>query len=121
MLSYPRRLPSGHFTCYLNRTYHVLTTFTYFPLDMEDLEAYVAGRLAANGNAKLPWRSRPRGFHSPTSPVKLSRTVFSHGASAGAKNSRVVPATFGGVSALPYKSTSGESRRNASPGSGPKC
>src|SRR5271166_3172663 len=26
MLSYPRRLPSGHFTCYLNRTYHVLTT-----------------------------------------------------------------------------------------------
>src|ERR1035437_11061781 len=26
MLSYPRRLQSGHFTCYLNRTYHVLTT-----------------------------------------------------------------------------------------------
>jgi len=26
MLSYNRRLPSGHFTCYLNRTYHVLTT-----------------------------------------------------------------------------------------------
>src|SRR5438309_11500967 len=26
MLSYPRRLPSGHFTCYLNRTYHVLPT-----------------------------------------------------------------------------------------------
>ncbi len=95
--------------------------FTHFPLDMEDLEAYVAGRLSANGSAKLPWRSRPRGFRSPTSPVKLSRTVFSHGASAGAKNSRVVPATFGGVSALPYKSTSGESRRNASPGSGPKC
>ncbi len=62
--------------------------FTHFPLDMEDLEAYVAGRLSANGSAKLPWRSRPRGFRSPTSPVKLSRTVFSHGASAGAKNSR---------------------------------
>src|ERR1700732_5080353 len=26
MVSYPRRLQSGHFTCYLNRTYHVLTT-----------------------------------------------------------------------------------------------
>jgi len=26
MVSYPRRLPSGHITCYLNRTYHVLTT-----------------------------------------------------------------------------------------------
>jgi len=30
MLSYNRRLPSGHFTCYLNRTYHVLTTATIF-------------------------------------------------------------------------------------------
>src|SRR5260370_9542119 len=30
MLSYPRRLPSGHFTCYLNRTYHVLTTLRTF-------------------------------------------------------------------------------------------
>jgi hypothetical protein len=26
MLSYPRRLLSGHFMCYFNRTYHVLTT-----------------------------------------------------------------------------------------------
>jgi len=26
MLSYPRRLKSGQITCYLNRTYHVLTT-----------------------------------------------------------------------------------------------
>ena len=26
MVSYPRRLPSGHITCYLIRTYHVLTT-----------------------------------------------------------------------------------------------
>src|SRR5260370_11929353 len=26
MLSYPHRPPSGHITCYLNRTYHVLTT-----------------------------------------------------------------------------------------------
>jgi hypothetical protein len=33
MLSYNRRLPSGHFTCYLNRTYHVLTTVTIYILD----------------------------------------------------------------------------------------
>jgi len=26
MVSYPHRPKSGHITCYLNRTYHVLTT-----------------------------------------------------------------------------------------------
>src|ERR1035441_4295301 len=30
MVSYPRRLKSGHITCYLNRTYHVLTTMCTF-------------------------------------------------------------------------------------------
>src|ERR1035441_4993022 len=34
MLSYPRRLQSGHFTCYLIRTYHVLTTRTKISLDI---------------------------------------------------------------------------------------
>src|SRR5450756_2910144 len=34
MLSYPRRLPSGHITCYLNRTYHVLTTVQSKSLDL---------------------------------------------------------------------------------------
>src|SRR5438045_288270 len=29
MVSYPRRLQSGHITCYLNRTYHVLTTAVF--------------------------------------------------------------------------------------------
>jgi hypothetical protein len=33
MLSYPRRLPSGQITCYLNRTYHVLTTVSTLELD----------------------------------------------------------------------------------------
>ena len=28
MVSYPRRLQSGQITCYLNRTYHVLTTLS---------------------------------------------------------------------------------------------
>jgi hypothetical protein len=30
MVSYPRRLQNGHITCYLNRTYHVLTTVRKF-------------------------------------------------------------------------------------------
>jgi len=33
MVSYPRRPKSGHFTRYLNRTYHVLPTATLFTLD----------------------------------------------------------------------------------------
>jgi len=33
MFSYPHRLKSGHITCYLNRTYHVLTTHTFVPVD----------------------------------------------------------------------------------------
>jgi len=32
MVSYPHRLKSGHITCYLNRTYHVLTTPRNFDL-----------------------------------------------------------------------------------------
>ena len=33
MISYPHRPKSGHFTCYLNRTYHVLPTNQNLPLD----------------------------------------------------------------------------------------
>jgi len=33
MLSYPRRLQSGQITCYLNRTYDVLTTPTLLAID----------------------------------------------------------------------------------------
>ncbi len=33
MVSYPRPLKSGQITCYLNRTYHLLTTRTPKPLD----------------------------------------------------------------------------------------
>ncbi len=38
MLSYPRRLPSGQITCYLNRTYHVLTTATADAVATVDLQ-----------------------------------------------------------------------------------
>jgi len=33
MVSYPRRPQSGHITCYLNRTYHVLPTLLAPALD----------------------------------------------------------------------------------------
>jgi hypothetical protein len=33
MVSYPHRLQSGHITCYLNRTYHVLPTLKYLLID----------------------------------------------------------------------------------------
>ena len=36
MVSYPRRLKSGQITCYLNRTYHLLTTPTSLGVDEED-------------------------------------------------------------------------------------
>ncbi|MGA7078827.1 MAG: HAMP domain-containing sensor histidine kinase [Terriglobales bacterium] len=51
MLSYPRRLPSGHFTCYLIRTYHVLTTVQHIALDIN------------------------RGFADPGDYVSLARTL----------------------------------------------
>jgi hypothetical protein len=43
MLSYPRRLQSGHITCYLNRTYHVLTTCA------ENAQRIAAVRMAGLG------------------------------------------------------------------------
>src|ERR1035441_10699299 len=42
MLSSPRRLQSGHFTCYLIRTYHVLTTLITLSLDIRLFFAYAA-------------------------------------------------------------------------------
>jgi hypothetical protein len=35
MVSYSRRLKSGHITCYLNRTYHVLLTLDRVPVDRQ--------------------------------------------------------------------------------------
>jgi hypothetical protein len=37
MVSYPRRLKSGQIMCYLNRTYHVLTTLSGFSVDLDRL------------------------------------------------------------------------------------
>jgi hypothetical protein len=40
MVSYPRRLKSGQITCYLNRTYHVLTTGKRGWLDVLGVRRY---------------------------------------------------------------------------------
>jgi hypothetical protein len=36
MVSYSHRPKSGQITCYLNRTYHVLTTPTLVPVDVAE-------------------------------------------------------------------------------------
>jgi len=40
MASYPHRPKSGHITCYLNRTYHVLTTLAMLSLDEAFVRVY---------------------------------------------------------------------------------
>jgi len=42
MVSYPHRPKSGQITCYLNRTYHVLTTFSPLALFKIRLSMYPA-------------------------------------------------------------------------------
>ncbi len=45
MVSYPRRLQSGHFTCYLIRTYHVLTTLCQISIDKRCALVYLTIRI----------------------------------------------------------------------------
>src|ERR1700751_4530479 len=42
MVSYPRRPQSGHITCYLNRTFHVLPTDRRVPVDVKAKIAYAS-------------------------------------------------------------------------------
>src|SRR5208282_2923102 len=75
MLSYPRRLQSGQITCYLNRTYHVLTTSNGEGVDIVRAKTYRCGR-PAKGRAKGFGPSRPRGLlnrRHPRNPIELSR------------------------------------------------
>src|SRR5437588_10513692 len=44
MFSYPHRQKSGQITCYLNRTYHVLTTLTRVKLDIHRFWIYLVTR-----------------------------------------------------------------------------
>src|SRR6266851_2573558 len=52
MFSYPRRPKSGQITCYLNRTYHVLTTYRDPQVDNLLLSLYRSAD-------SLPIRDRP--------------------------------------------------------------
>jgi hypothetical protein len=54
MLSYPRRLPSGHFTCYLNRTYHVLTTLLRQFLERFHALGYACGAVEEERGQSCP-------------------------------------------------------------------
>ncbi len=54
MLSYPRRLPSGHFTCYLIRTYHVLTTDESSGLTLSETWGKLAGHVGEADVSKDP-------------------------------------------------------------------
>src|SRR5713226_4465075 len=57
MLSYPHRPKSGQITCYLNRTYHVLTTCKILHLDSErrpwDVLSSGLSRLERNSSARV--------------------------------------------------------------------
>jgi len=69
MVSHPRRPQSGHLTCYLNRTYHVLPT-----KQRRLLDAPIGER--DNGVHVSPARSRPATppFGQNPSPVQAART-----------------------------------------------
>src|SRR5450759_3467294 len=67
MLSYPRRLPSGHITCYLNRTYHVLTTLAAQRLVIVIFTVY---------SAASALRNRQLAIGSPGQQPRLHVLVF---------------------------------------------
>src|SRR6266478_507939 len=60
MLSYPHRSKSGHITCYLNRTYHVLTTDYISTIDKNRTVGALWGRqlrfFHLAGNQCMNWR-----------------------------------------------------------------
>src|SRR5271165_4503864 len=51
MVSYSRRLKSGHITCYLNRTYHVLLTHS-------EKGVVFPGKWRDNPSPHSPWLAR---------------------------------------------------------------
>jgi hypothetical protein len=72
MLSYPRRLQSGQITCYLNRTYHALTTDFTPSIDNPKLRVYLSGQVGKRksilnlsftsegaSTRRLPWEIWP--------------------------------------------------------------
>jgi len=58
MFSYPHRQKSGQITCYLNRTYHVLTTAPIYAVAAAIFLCYLA-RYNVNGNPLLGFAALP--------------------------------------------------------------
>ena len=56
MVSYSHRLKSGQITCYLNRTYHVLTTEMVAEGDYGGRKVYYAGAHRGTGGDLIPAR-----------------------------------------------------------------
>ncbi len=72
MFSYLRRPKSGHLTCYLNRTYHVLTTQSYLDVDNEGLR--VQNLALSQGPKRLHPRAR-RGSTMPNAKCQGTATA----------------------------------------------
>jgi len=53
MVSYSHRAKSGQITCYLNRTYHVLTTAPKSGIDNHRLTVYLRHRRRSKGLAQI--------------------------------------------------------------------
>jgi len=54
MVSHPHRPQSGHITCYLNRTYHVLPTSSNFPVEKSQSSPYRTSNIVRSGCAAWP-------------------------------------------------------------------
>src|SRR5713226_5900498 len=80
MFSCPRRLKSGQITCYLNRTYHVLTTQSEFWFDRREIWSYGMGEQIAN---------TPYGFYFALRGNRLPSETCGHRADCGC--GRVAP------------------------------
>ncbi len=108
MVSYSRRQKSGHFTCYLNRTYHVLLTEKQQPLALLLCHCYCGGMARNTNNLRslrniiaeahdilrttiLPEQRSQRAYELLTAAVHLADNLLeeSPAAALGAKGGKI--------------------------------
>ena len=112
MVSYSRRQKSGHFTCYLNRTYHVLLTEKQQPLALLLCHCYCGGMARNTNNLRslrniiaeahdilrttiLPEQRSQRAYELLTAAVHLADNLLeeSPAAALGAKGGKITRQT----------------------------
>src|ERR1019366_1035778 len=96
MVSYPRRLQSGHITCYLIRTYHVLTTLRTHRIASDpriDVEGPPFRRLDAEGGVAQPCELNSLKIHK----ILLRQPATSHSSDAGERAQRAHNSRKNGV------------------------